>query len=265
MHIDRKRATKAFQNYVEHYDANNARISLKVAHTYRVAMLCERITQNVASSSDYPFGADDVQLAWLCGLLHDIGRFEQVRRYDTFNDALSVSHAALGVQVLFGHADPRGPLIRSFVPDDAEDALICSTTATHSDYRIPSSFDERTKAHCNVLRDADKIDIIRVNCTSSIADIYGVSEDDMLHSELSTTVVEAFYEHRTIPRGIRRTPADILVGHLCFAWELVYPESQRILREQGHIDQMLSRRFANNNTQATFARMAHHMRTWLEL
>lgn len=247
------------------YDAKNPRISLKVAHTYRVAGLCERIARSVAFSEDSPLCDYDVELAWLCGLLHDIGRFEQVRQFDTFNDALSVSHAALGVHVLFDNADPCGPLIRSFVSCDAEDALIASTIATHSDYRIPTSFDERTQALCNVLRDADKIDIILVNCTSSITDIYGVSEEDMLQSELSPMVVDAFYGHRTIPRGVRCFPADILVGHLCFAWELVYSESQRILREQGHIDQMLSRRFTNSKTQATFERMAHHMRTELAL
>ena len=44
---------------------------------------------------------EDIDLAWLTGLLHDIGRFEQVRRYGTFNDAKSIDHGKLGVEILF--------------------------------------------------------------------------------------------------------------------------------------------------------------------
>ena len=71
--VDRDRARAAFEAYVEPYDIANPRIALKVAHTYRVAAIAERI----AAAEGWP--AADVDLAWLCGLLHDIGRFEQLR------------------------------------------------------------------------------------------------------------------------------------------------------------------------------------------
>lgn len=244
MHIDKRRARDAFARYVSAYDPQNPRIALKIAHTYRVAELCERIAPA------------DKDLAWACGLLHDIGRFEQVRRFDTFNDGLSVNHASLGVEVLFGD----DALIRTFVPDDACDQRIRTAIATHSDYRLPQGLDPTTEQLCNVLRDADKIDIIKVNCVCPIQDIYGVTDEQMSQSDLSEAVVRTFYEHRTIPRGIRQYPADILVGHICFAWELVFDESLRILQEQGHIDDMLGRRFDNARTQQTFERMAQHMR-----
>ena len=249
--MNKQRALDRFAAYVADYDPHNPRIALKVAHTYRVADLCERIAPSEAN------------LAWLCGLLHDIGRFEQVRRFDTFNDAASVSHAALGVDVLFGDADPSGPQIRSFVEDDANDDVIRTAIATHSNWRLPAGLDKRTRMHCDVLRDADKIDIIKVNCICPLEDIYGVTEEKMAASELSPAVVRAFYEHRTVERGARTYPADVLVGHLCFAWELVYPKSVLIMQEQGYVDQMLSRRFSNERTQATFDQMAAHMRSEL--
>ncbi len=249
--MDRQRALDRFAAYVANYDPTNPRIALKIAHTYRVADLSERIAPS------------ETDLAWLCGLLHDIGRFEQVRRFDTFNDAASISHAALSVDVLFGNADPNGPQIRSFVEDDANDEVIRTAIATHSNWRLPAELDERTRMHCNVLRDADKIDILKVNCICPLEDIYGVTEDQMAASELSPAVVGAFYEHRTVERGVRVHPADVLVGHLCFAWELVYPKSVSIMQEQGYLDQMLNRRFSNARTQATFDQMAAHMRAEL--
>lgn len=251
MTIDRHLARQAFDDYVRSYDPDNPRIALKVDHTIRVADLCAHIADAEGLDAD---------LAWLCGLLHDVGRFEQVRRFDTFNDSLSVSHAALGAQILFGDEDPRGPQIRSYVADDEEDNLLRTAVDTHSAYRLPHDLDERTRAYCNVLRDADKVDIIKVNCICPMVDIYGVSEDEMATSTLTPSVVEAFYEHRTIPRGTRKTPADILVSHVCFAWELVYPASRAAMHGQGHLEQMLSRQFREPQTQATFEEMGSHMR-----
>ena len=249
--MNKQHALNRFAAYVANYDPANPRIALKIAHTYRVADLCEQIAPSEAN------------LAWLCGLLHDIGRFEQVRRFDTFNDAASISHAALGVDVLFGNADPNGPQIRSFVEDSTNDEVIRTAIATHSDWRLPKGLDGRKRMHCDVLRDADKIDILKVNCICPLEDIYGVTEEAMGASELTPAVVRAFYEHRTVERGVRRHPADVLVGHLCFAWELVYPKSVAIMQEQGYVDQMLSRQFSNARTQATFAQMAAHMRAEL--
>ena len=249
--VDRARAVRAFKAYVACYDTSNPRIALKVDHTLRVAELCDRIA-----------GAEglDQDLAWLCGLLHDVGRFEQVRRFDTFNDAASVPHASLGADVLWGDADPRGPQIRAYV-DEGEDELLRTVVLSHSDYRLPAKLDERTRAYCDLLRDADKIDIIRVNCTCPIEDIYGVSERDMAQSQISAEVERVFYEQRTLPRGIRKYPADVLVGHVCFAWELVFPTSRSILREQGYLERMLSRCFERTDTQRTFEAMARHLRT----
>lgn len=251
--IDRTRARDAFLQYVDDYDASNPRIALKIAHTLRVAELCDRIA---------PAEHD---LAWLCGLLHDIGRFEQVRQYNTFNDSLSVSHASLGVDVLFASDVMGGKLIRQFLPEATHDELIRTAVATHSDLRIPANIDDRTRMHCNVLRDADKIDIIKVNCICPMEDIYGVSEDEMVHSTLSNEVVKGFYAHHTIERGVRKTIADVLVGHICFAWELVYDQSVCIVREQGYLNHMLDRHFADAPTEECFRKMASHMREELSL
>ena len=52
-------------------------------------------------------------------MLHDVGRFEQLRRFGTFDDSKSIDHARAGVQVLFeqGH-------IRDYLDDDSEDAML---------------------------------------------------------------------------------------------------------------------------------------------
>ena len=243
MHVDKERARAAFADYVGAYDPSNPRIALKVAHTHRVAQLCERIAPR------------EGDLSWLCGMLHDIGRFEQVRRFDTFNDAKSVSHASLGVDVLFGNADPAGPRIRAFVEDSTDDELVRTAIATHSDYELPSEFDGRTRMHCNVLRDADKIDIFRVNCDTPLGEIYNVTTEDLKNSFVSEEVKECFRNRTAVLRKLKKTPIDYVVAHLCLVFELVYPISRVIARKQGYADRMLSFESDNPDTAEWFAMM----------
>ena len=85
MRIDRKRVREAFASYTRKYDVSDPKIALKIAHTYRVADNCEQIAVSIGLSKE------DVEFAWLSGMLHDVGRFEQVKRYNTFIDSESVA------------------------------------------------------------------------------------------------------------------------------------------------------------------------------
>ena len=87
VYVDRVHVKKAFAEYTAAYSADDPKIKLKIDHTYRVAALCERIAKAARMC------AYDVELAWLSGMLHDVGRFEQIKRYNTFSDADSVDHA----------------------------------------------------------------------------------------------------------------------------------------------------------------------------
>ena len=108
----RKQIESRFLGYISDYDPEDPKIRLKTDHSFRVAGLSERIAateaaglsgQAAAADTDMygQAAAVDTDLAWLTGLLHDIGRFEQIRRYGTFVDARSVDHAALGADLLF--------------------------------------------------------------------------------------------------------------------------------------------------------------------
>ena len=260
MEIDRDRARRAFAAYVSAYDPDNERIALKVTHTYRVAALAERIANGIG------LGAADVDLAWLVGLLHDIGRFEQVRRFDTFRDADSVSHAALGVSVLFDEGR-----IRDFLDEDPQvDGLVRQAVALHSGYRLPEGLDGRTRMFCDILRDADKVDIIRTVSASTPQTILGCDERGLARSRVSAAARRAFAERRCMLRAERTGPADILVGFACFAFELAYPESRRAMREQGYLAGLLEHPFGIGcpyelpETAAAMTSMARDLDRWLD-
>ena len=244
--IDRTRAARAFKTYTDAYDATNPRIALKIEHTYHVAEACDAVAR------EQNWSTEDIDLAWLCGLLHDMGRFEQLRRWDTFKDAESMSHAALGVEVLFGENPADAPAttsIRDFIETD--------------------EYDERTRRFCDIVRDGDKVDIMRTIADSTVDTILKVDEKTFLASHFSSPTLAAFDERRCVSRDEREEPADFLVGLICFMFELVYPASRALACEQGDIYRLLdapfgiTRRFTDLAAQATWERLKDEMRTWL--
>lgn len=252
MQLDRSAARRAFAAYVRAYDPADPKIALKIAHTYRVAALCEEIAVSLGGSPQ------DTDLAWLSGLLHDVGRFEQVRRFGTFNDALSVDHAAESARVLFtqGH-------IRDYCPDPAEDALLERAVRCHSLYRLPGGLTERERTFCNILRDADKVDILRVNCDTPLTEIYNVTAEALYVSPLSPEVEACFFAHRTVLRNLKKYPADFLVSLISLTFELVYPASLAAVRRQGCLNQLLAFESGNPATAASFAAMRTEMARWM--
>ncbi len=275
MRIDRKRASGAFREYTAHYDAQDDKVRLKIEHTWRVAQLCETI----ARSLDLP--EEECDLAWLSGLLHDVGRFEQLRRYGTFIDAQSIDHARYGAQILFGNGltdavlDRTGPeetedaererpgSIRDYAESPQEDRLLCTAVAWHSAYRIPDGLDERTARFCNILRDADKIDILKVNVDFPLEEIYNVSTQELRSCAVSPEVMAAFYEEHAVLRSLKKTAADHLIGHISLVYELVFPVSLQLIRQQGYLEKMLSFPSDNPETQKQFAAARAHMEAYL--
>ena len=110
MKIDRARAQRAFADYAAHYNTADPKVKLKTPHLPRGSPLRQDRRKSFAAAAGH-------RLAWLSGILHDVGRFEQLRRYNTFIDAQSVSHAALSVSVLFDEGR-----IRDYLDDTNADS-----------------------------------------------------------------------------------------------------------------------------------------------
>ena len=233
----------AFKKYSSNYKPEDPKVALKIAHTYRVADMSYRIANSIGLNDD------DRELAWLIGLLHDIGRFEQIRRYHTFTDSESCNHAELSADILF-----KDNLIRSFTDDPANDTLIEKAIRLHNRFELPADLSERERTFSTILRDADKVDIFRVNCDTPIEDIYDYTTEQFKSSALSDIVYETALSHQNVKSCFVVTPADIIVAHICLVFGLVYSLSFRMTKEQGYLDHMMQ--FASDNTE-TQSKLAH--------
>ena len=121
MNIDIRNARIEFKNYVKNYNPSDPKIALKISHIERVSQKAKQLAENLRLNEE------DVKLAELIGILHDIGRFEQIRIYNTFMDKDSVNHAEYGVKVLFEDG-----LIRRFIAEDTYDNIIKKAILNHN-------------------------------------------------------------------------------------------------------------------------------------
>lgn len=253
MKIDRQKALNAFREYTTHYDASDKKVKLKIDHTYRVCGLC----QQIAAQSG--FDENEIELAWLTGLLHDVGRFEQLKRYGTFIDAQSIDHAEFGADILFQEGK-----IRDYIEDTSEDELLEKTVRCHSAYRVPTNYTMREKKFADLLRDADKIDILKVNIIVPFEEIYNVTTYDLKHCKVTEEVMQALLEEHAVLRSLKKTPVDNLVGHISLVYELVYPISRKLVYEQGYLNKLMNFQSELSETNAQFAKIREKMAAYME-
>ena len=233
--IDRQRASEAFRAYAANYDARSVTIAVKIAHTYRVAEIAEKIAVSIAEAS--------ADFAWMLGLLHDIGRFEQITRYGTLKDAVSVDHAELGADILF-----RDNLFDMFVPKEELDAgklqrikaVAENAVRLHNKLKLPDNLDAQTEMYTKILRDADKADIFRVLTEPP----YDESSQNLLNLAVRDEVMRCVKEHRCVPRTSAAGQAnelEVLIAQCCMAFEVEFEASRRIIAGQGYLKKLLGR------------------------
>lgn len=241
--IDMLKAKEAFASYVRKYPIEDDKIRLKIQHTYKVSEIARKIAEEVTKDPD------QIQLAELIGLLHDIGRFEQVTRYHTFLDAQSINHAELGVQLL------KEGLLRTFLEDTSYDAIIYQAIENHNRYQIREGLDPSALLHAKIIRDADKTDIFRVNLMEKDELLYHCTREELWYDHVTDEIYEAFLNKQSIESSTRRTHLDILVSHIAFLFDYNYAVGLRIVAEKQYIQKLLAPyHFYNHETQQ---RMQH--------
>lgn len=212
-------AKKIFLEYAGHYDRSNGKIELKIIHTLAVADLMDRLTAALGLTEH------ERELAHICAMFHDIGRFEQVRRYDTFLDHLSVDHALLGCEVL----EQEG--ILKELPDK-EQRMILTAISNHNRFRIEEGLDDETLLLCKLIRDADKCDIFRVFACEEMADTMGETEEQVAQETITDVIFDSVFEHRCVLREERRTGLDKWISYLAFVFDLYFTESLELLMKE---------------------------------
>ena len=240
MKIDITKAKEQFKKYVQDYDINDDKIKLKVAHIERVAEISKTIAKNLNLNEE------EIQLAELIGLLHDIGRFEQIRLYHTFMDKDSINHGEFGVKLLFEDG-----LIRNFIKTDKYDQIIRTAILNHNKSYIQKELNERELLHSQIIRDADKTDIFAILVSGNKETIWG--KENFEQEKISDEIYRQYLEKDRIDYKEIKTPADMLTCHFKYTYDLNFKITKEIIKEKQYIDKLYNRfTFENDETSKRF-------------
>ena len=193
-------AKAVFERYLDNYDRENDKVRLKIVHTYGVVEQSSEIAERMGLSDE------DVFLARIIALLHDIGRFEQLKRYDSFLPD-TMDHAAYGVKVLF-----REGMIRRFLPEECWDDIIETAIAKHSDFALEGIDDEKTLLHARIIRDADKLDNCRVKLEDPLETFMGADAAEIGAAKITAKIRRDALGEKSILSSDRVTLMDYWIS-----------------------------------------------------
>lgn len=258
MKINREIIQDAFQHYTGAYNQKDERVALKIMHTNCVADNCDYL------SGQLELTEEEKDLAWLIGMLHDIGRFEQCTATGSFIDSKTNDHAQAGVNFLF---EQNG--LFQFVNDidkktDAEFLrYLRLAIAYHNKFSLPADLTKKEQLFCTIIRDADKLDIFRVSTMNPFAVVHEYDEKTVSNSAVSQAVVDCFQNQSTLDYSLRKYPADIFLGHIAMCFGLALPSSRKLAKEQGYVEKMLDFSFENFKTELEFKKMKQSVLVFL--
>lgn len=227
--IDIEHARKRFDEYLTGYDETDDKIQLKIIHTFCVLDAADEISRGEG------FSEEDHQLAVLIALLHDIGRFEQLKEFHSFDDRL-MDHALFGVKVLFEDG-----LIGEFIADRQYDDVIRKAIQYHNLYVLPEGMEDRELLHARIIRDADKLDNFRVKETVRLETLFDTPEELVELEMISPHIMERMRNRQCIVSRERVTHMDSWVSYLAFIFDLNFASSFRWIGQRDYINKNINR------------------------
>ena len=230
-------ARLAFENYMINYDKNNYLIALKYVHTYKVVDLMAELAFRLNLDSEH------LELAKVIGLLHDIGRFEQIRKFNVISDkATDTDHANESCVYLFDNGH-----IRDFIKDNKYDSIILKAIINHNKLKIENGLSSEELMYAKMIRDMDKIDIFRVLATNY--------PDSFNASQVTEEVLKSFSLHESVDNNLVKTDTDKTISRLSFIFDINYDESLDILVSTDNFDLYLATIDVDSNSEKLWKKL----------
>lgn len=213
-----------FDKYTQNYDMLEPKLSYKYYHSYRVMDNMATLAKNMC------LPICDINLAKCIGLLHDIGRFEQYKRFNSFSDHF-IDHGDLAVEIL-----KTQNVLSSFdiAPSDYE--VVYKAIQNHNKYTISPNLNKREFLFAKMIRDADKLDILNALSNPEIKNV--IYEDTSLIRE---TVKESFLQAKQIKRDPMLTTNENIVVIFSFVYDFNFNLSLDILKNNKYYEKIYNR------------------------
>ena len=241
--IDLQKARIEFKNYIHNYDnQNDPGFNLKVVHTYHVVDNAMMIAKKLGLSDE------DINLAGLIAILHDIGRFDELKNRKRF-DSVGNDHALFATKLLFEEG-----LITQFVDSNEYNNIIKKAIENHNKKFIEKGLNERELDNYRVKKE-EKIENIFPGIVNSSADLE--------NSLISDSVYNSILKEECVDIKDRKYPLDYWVCILGFTFDIYFKETLSIIKQNDYIN-ILVDRFNYKNSNEKMNEIRNIINTYIE-
>ena len=221
-----------FHQYVQgFYSADEQlqfHVRLKEEHTLRVLQHAGEIAKWLA------LPPDQLQLAEIAALLHDIGRFSQYQTYRTFNDALSVNHAQLGLTVL-----EQSDILTDAGLAEHQQNIVKKAVLYHNRRCLLTDIGEDCALLSKIIRDADKLDIFAMLVTDDKENKIPQPPELKQDSCYSLNIIENMLQGRLIKPKDIKTAADLILFRLSWIFDINFTYSLLYIVQQQYVEKLI--------------------------
>lgn len=149
-----------------------------------------------------------------------------------------MDHAEFGVKILFEEN-----LIRNFIETSKYDDIIYKAIFDHNKFQIEENLNEIELLHCQIIRDADKLDNFRVKKEEKFEDMFPniYNSDTVNYENVSPKVYEDFMKYKCIRLEDRKTIIDYWVCIIAFIFDLNFDISLKYVKKNNYIDALIDR------------------------
>ncbi|MBN1906833.1 MAG: HD domain-containing protein [Deltaproteobacteria bacterium] len=221
---------KWFNKYIDAFEMEyplcKENFILKKKHSHLVSKEMVTIARSIGLDSH------EIDIAQTIGLLHDIGRFPQMAEYNTFNDHDSVDHGKLGVDVIRKHN-----LLHEM--DDYARSIVETAVLLHNKASLPRLTDRRYNIFAELIRDADKLDIFRVD-----QDVYLFGDSTIDRFPKGLDVSEGVYEEIVNKKMVSncniKNQIDLVLFRIGWFFDINFASTLNMIIDRGYYARLRS-------------------------
>lgn len=199
---------RAFNNYVKQFDLKEKWIMYKFHHTYRVVEYAKEIANSISLSKE------DTDIAILASLLHDVARFKQYTEYRTYNDKKSFDHGDEAIEVL-----KENNFIEQFTTNKKSIDMVFKAIKNHNKFKV-EEMDEKSLLITNIVRDADKLDIM--------TELGNTMNDKKM--ELDSDLINCIMNGK-LPKISNNTSSSEVLTYISFIYDINFKFSIKYLND----------------------------------
>lgn len=217
-----------FQSLIIDLAEHQQRIEDVRAHSIRVATHIQLISKTVLP------GEDEIRLAEVIALLHDLGRASLIARGTASPMNIQRDHAVLSAQLI------QKMDFYQKIPADMQ-AILLKSVESHNKLKLPKLDTEQQNIYSRLLRDADKLDIFEYSYRyiKEKSGMQPIMTFDLINSpEVSEKIIKAIMSGKTAAVEDMKTMNDYKLLLISMAFDLNYKFTFRVISEKQYIQKI---------------------------